>query len=228
MLKLGIFSSGGEGSRFLLEQTILKKPNDISIEWVFMNKSINEDEYSSEFAAMADFYGIQLHTKSWKNFKENYTGKEDARRAYDFGIFDSLEESWSKVDYIFLVGYMRIIKSQYLLKYPLINLHPGLPGGHKGTYKEVIEKLKAESKDGMITTGSMTHHVVKELDGGKPIMYFQFTCAANYDLIRKNTLEREQYLLIETMKYLNTPKDISFNINHELLSDQAWIVSNIF
>lgn len=228
MLKLGWFSSGGEGSRFLLEQVLLKKPSDISIEWVFMNKSINEDENSSKFAEMVDVYGIPLHTKSWKNYKENYLDRVDVRRSFDYCLYDLLEGSWAKVDYIFLVGYMRIIKSQYLLKYPMINLHPGLPGGHKGTYKEVIEKLKAESKDGTITTGSMTHHVTKQLDGGKPIMYFSFTCEANYNTIRKNTLDREQYLLIETMKYLNTPKDLTTEINYKLVSDESWIVSNIF
>jgi folate-dependent phosphoribosylglycinamide formyltransferase PurN len=107
-----------------------------------------------------------------------------------------------------MAGYMRIITKHLLKVGKFVNLHPGLPGGHKGTYKEVIEKLKAESKNGMITTGSMTHFVDEGVDTGKPIMFFKFTCQADYDIIRSKTLAREPYLLLKTMDYLNLPKEI--------------------
>lgn len=214
MLKLGWFSSGGEGSRFLLENVLLKKPSNVSIEWVFMNKDPEEDENTRKYAELCHSAGIHLYYEPWKGMKERW-GTDDIkwlRNLYDDEYIASLLEVIPKVDYIFLVGYMRIITGKKLLKYPMINLHPGLPGGHKGTYKEVIEKLKKESKDGLITTGSMTHYVSKDLDGGRPIMFFRFTCRPEYDIIREKTLEREQYLLIKTMEYLNTPVDVTRDI----------------
>jgi folate-dependent phosphoribosylglycinamide formyltransferase PurN len=207
MLNLGWFSSGGAGSRYILEHVLLLKPNDIHIKWVFMNKDVDEDENAENYTDIVKSAGIPLLTLSWKSFtKYNGHTKEVVREMYDREIAEML--NFSNVDYVFMAGYMRIITKHLLKHKTFVNLHPGLPGGHKGTYHEVIEKLKTEAVNGFITTGSMTHFVDEGVDTGKPIMFFKFTCPPEYNTIRKHTLWGEPHLLLATMNHFNYPIEI--------------------
>lgn len=216
MLKLGWFSSGGEGSRFLLESVLLNKPNDVHIKWVFMNKDVDEDVNAYKYAQLVESAGIRLFTLSWKKHwnKRHYTINDEKkekwyRKDYDWQVSQIILDNWDVLpDYVFMVGYMRIITKELLSRFKFVNLHPGLPDGYKGTYKQVIEKLKKKAKGGPITTGSMTHYVDEGVDTGKPIMFFRFTCHAEYDIIRKQTLTREPYLLLKTIEYLNLPIEV--------------------
>jgi folate-dependent phosphoribosylglycinamide formyltransferase PurN len=229
MLKLGWFSSGGEGSRYLLEQVLMLKPNDVEIKWVFMNKDVDEDENVRKFQLLCRQAGIPNFSYSWKKFKEKkyVTGSLDfKRKLYDSEVAEMLDfyitpdhSRLNEVDYIFMVGYMRIITKSLINQAIFINLHPGLPDGYKGTYHEVIEKLKRDAKGGAITTGSMTHYVDEGVDTGRPIMFFRFTCPAEYDIIRSMTLAREPYLLLETINHLNFPVDKTDDINYHLTSN---------
>lgn len=225
MLKLGWFSSGGEGSRHILEQVMLHKAPQWKIDWVFMNKNRDEDENSIKYARLCDFLEIPLYTFSWKDYRKGLHFSEDSakdyqlkwsRKWYDEQVNDMLWKNncWN-VQYVFMAGYMRIITKELFdtyFKVKFINLHPGLPGGPKGTYKEVIEQLKSKSETGFITTGSMTHYVNEVLDGGQPLLYFKFTCPADYGIIREETLKREPFLLLKTMEYLDTPIEIEFKM----------------
>jgi folate-dependent phosphoribosylglycinamide formyltransferase PurN len=40
-----------------------------------------------------------------------------------------------------LAGYMLIVGAEMCQRYDMINLHPAIPGGPKGTWREVIWKL---------------------------------------------------------------------------------------
>jgi phosphoribosylglycinamide formyltransferase 1 len=70
-----------------------------------------------------------------------------------------------------LAGYMLIVGPQMCSRYNMINLHPALPDGPKGTWQEVIwtlmEKRARES-------GAMMHLVTPELDRGPVITYCGF------------------------------------------------------
>jgi len=57
-------------------------------------------------------------------------------------------------------------------KLPLINLHPALPGGPKGTWQEVMWQLIEE---GAKRTGAMMHVVTPALDEGPPLSYAEVT-----------------------------------------------------
>lgn len=218
MLNLGWFSSGGAGSRRILEDVLMGKPNDIKIKWVFMNKDYDEDENATKYHELCRSAGLPHFNLSWKKFRDTkYIGADldFKREMYDKEVAEMLDFyvtpdhlRLKEIDYIFMAGYMRIITKFLLRQATFVNLHPGLPGGYKGTYHEVIEKLKRDANGGNITTGSMTHFVDEGVDTGKPIMFFKFTCPADYDIIRSQTLAREPYLLLKTMDYLNLPKEI--------------------
>ena len=54
----------------------------------------------------------------------------------------------------------------------MINLHPALPGGPKGTWQEVVWQLLDEKAK---KTGVMMHLITPELDAGPAITYCEFS-----------------------------------------------------
>jgi phosphoribosylglycinamide formyltransferase 1 len=110
-------------------------------------------------------------------------GFEDSRSAADAS--SSLEE-WRNlygqevmktvsvlppVDLVVMAGYMLIIGDPELEGLVMVNIHPALPWGPKGTWQEVIHQLIA---DKAAEQGIMVHLVTKELDRGPVISYCRF------------------------------------------------------
>ena len=76
-----------------------------------------------------------------------------------------------RVDLIVLAGYMLIVGKSLCHNYPMINLHPALPGGPRGTWQEVIWQLiKQKDKE----SGVMMHRVTPQLDAGPTLTYCSF------------------------------------------------------
>ncbi len=181
MLKLGWFSTGrGPGSRNLLKAVMDEKEKnglDVEISFVFCNWDNTEEpnprrEQREMFFDMVKGYGIPLITKSWKTFRPDLWdtdekewrdeyGKELRRLTKDYGI-----------DLGILAGYMLWMDDETCMEYDMLNLHPALPDGPKGTWQEVIWQLIREGAD---RQGAMLHLCTPEWDRGAPLTYCGFS-----------------------------------------------------
>ncbi len=92
------------------------------------------------------------------------------RREYDARLADEAERY--RPDAIFLLGWMRILSSEFLSRFPgrIVNLHPALPGEFPG--KDAIARAYASFKTGgSDRSGVMVHFVPDEnVDSGPVLM----------------------------------------------------------
>ncbi|MDX9783522.1 MAG: phosphoribosylglycinamide formyltransferase [Spirochaetia bacterium] len=87
--------------------------------------------------------------------------RDASRRLYDERLAD-LVQPW-KPDYIFLLGWMRILSNAFVRRFPgrIYNLHPALPGCFPGTGS--IQRAWEASRRGEIDhSGAMVHLVPDE------------------------------------------------------------------
>lgn len=175
MLKLGWFSTGrGFGSRNFLNQIqaeIVGGQLDAKIEFVFSNREFGEEEGSDQFLNLVKSYNLPLLTLSSRRFRQkNGRGPmEKHRSAFHSEVMNQVSKF--SPDICVLAGYMLIISKEMCRKLNTINLHPSLPKGPVGTWKEVIWDLighKAEH------SGVMAHVVTEKLDEGPVLAYCSY------------------------------------------------------
>lgn len=175
MMKLGWFSTGRDKAALDLLETIegcIKKGIiHANIEFVFSNRERGEAKESDLFFDMVERYNRPLICFSSKKFEPSLWKKNriEWRKQYDRRVVQLLESY--KVNFIMLVGYMLVVSSILHDKYRLINLHPAMPGGPKGTWQEVIWELINKRED---EAGAMVHLLTEQLDEGPPITYCSF------------------------------------------------------
>ena len=103
-------------------------------------------------------YGIENHFICHKNKK---------RDVFDFEMSQILEDK--KIDLILLIGFMRILSSEFVDRWfgKIVNVHPSLLPKYAGGMNSDVHKsvLAAGDKE----TGCTIHLVTKEVDGG-PIL----------------------------------------------------------
>lgn len=180
MLRLGWFSTGrGPGSRNLLKEVMDRKADgslDVSMSFVFCNWDNKEEpnprgEQRAMFFDMVEGYGIPLVTESWKTFRPDLWDTDQVAWRDEYG--KRLRERTS--DYPFdlgiLAGYMLWVDDETCEKYDLLNLHPALPDGPKGTWQEVIWQLIRERAD---RQGAMMHICTPDWDRGDALTYCGF------------------------------------------------------
>ena len=190
MLKLGWFSSGrGPGSRNLLRSVMDEKQNNhlnVEIKFIFCNWDNNEDnnpkkEEREKFFAMAEEYGIPLITLSWKTFRPELRTSDEERWRELYG--KEMRNLISEYDFDIgiLAGYMLWVDDDTCDQYNLLNLHPALPDGPKGTWQEVIwELISANAEE----QGAMMHMCTRDWDRGDAISYCGFPIRGKeYDLL---------------------------------------------
>ncbi|MBT3362931.1 MAG: phosphoglycerate transporter [Chloroflexi bacterium] len=176
MYRIGWFSSGrGAGSRALLTtamDNILSGNIKAKIGFVFCNREPGQADETDKFHRLVKSYGIPLIYCSSKQFEPKLR-KADInqwRAAYDKEVIRALDGY--EADLCVLAGYMLVTGPEMCSKYNLLNLHPAVPGGPKGTWKEVIWQLIDE---GASETGIMMHQATPELDEGPPVTCCQFS-----------------------------------------------------
>lgn len=176
-ISLGWFSSGRdleaiqllEKVRFAIKSNFIKA----NIKYVFCNREKGESAQSDTFINTVNKFALNLICFSSKQFKPHL--KKDPRlldqwrREYDEEIVNFIKRQ--EVDLIILAGYMLIVSDVLCRQFKMINLHPALPNGPKGTWQEVIWDIIEERKS---ETGAMMHLVTEKLDEGPPISYFKF------------------------------------------------------
>jgi phosphoribosylglycinamide formyltransferase 1 len=258
MLRIGWFSTArGDSSRNLLikaVESIQSGQLDARIEFVFCSREPGESNKTDIFIDQVSKYRIPLVCLSVKKFAAAYQQgiavKDEIlpswRLEYDRKVMSML--NGYKVDICMLAGYMLIVGKEMCDRYNMINLHPALPTGPKGTWQEVIWQLISEKAE---RSGVMMHLVTPQLDRGPVITYcgYPLTGPAFDDLwaeiklapvekikaeqgennglfkaIRRAGFIRETPLIIQTLKAFSEGK-ITINNEKELLASTGNVIT---
>ncbi|MDR1954357.1 MAG: phosphoribosylglycinamide formyltransferase [Candidatus Methanoplasma sp.] len=193
MLRLGWFSTGrGPGSRNLLKAVMERKKRgliDVDISFVFCNWNNEEDpnpkkEQRQLFFDMVESYGIPLIKLSWKEFRPDLRKTDEKAWRDEYG--KKLRELTGKYEFDLgvLAGYMLWMDDATCKAYDMINLHPALPDGPKGTWEEVIWELIRQRAD---EHGVMIHICTEEWDRGAALTYCRYPIRGRgFDRLWKN------------------------------------------
>lgn len=100
------------------------------------------------------------------------TGVCLARQAYDQDLAQIILDD--KPDLVVCAGWMHILSSSFVdilsrANIAIINLHPALPGQFNGA-GAIHRAYEAFQKDEINHTGIMIHHVISQVDMGRPIV----------------------------------------------------------
>ena len=214
MLKLGWMSTGrGETSLNLLRavcEDIAAGKLDARISFVLSNREPGEAAQTDLLFDYARAQHLPLICESSSRFKQRNPGP-DWRTRFDHLLASRIEEF--EVDLFFMAGYMLIVSDFLCRQYVMLNLHPALPDGPKGTWREVMAEL---AEMDAARTGAMVHVVTPELDRGPTASYFSFSLEpepfaslrrsgdtnALADEIRKHEVRREFPLILATLRAL--------------------------
>ena len=214
MLNLGWMSTGrGEASLNLLRvvcEDIEAGTLDARISFVLSNREPGEAAQTDRFFDFARSHDLPLICESSSRFRQHAPGP-DWRTSFDHLLLSRIGQF--DVDLVFMAGYMLIVSDFLCTQSLLLNLHPALPGGPTGTWREVMAELV---RTGASRTGAMVHVVTPELDRGPTASYFSFAIDgepfaslrragdsdALADAIRKHELRREFPLILTTLRAL--------------------------
>jgi folate-dependent phosphoribosylglycinamide formyltransferase PurN len=175
LLRLGWFSTGrGEGSRGLLQAVLDAIDSSwlrARIEFVFCNREKGQAEGSDRFLALVESRAIPLVAFSSQRFRKERGGRPwaELREEYDRAAIELLKPFHP--DVVVNAGYM-LIAPLLCRAYRMVNLHPALPGGPKGTWQQVIWELIASEA---AESGAMVHVVTEAVDEGPVISFCRFS-----------------------------------------------------
>ena len=150
----------------------------------------------------ADAYGLTRASQA--DIEAVYIPKiaTESRREYDARLADCIATKLP--DYIVLAGWMRILTSAFLDRFPnrVINLHPALPDTFPGTH--AIERAFEAYQCGEIDhTGVMVHFVPDEGVDDGPVLATQVVPIRptdTLDSLEAHVHEVEHKLLVEALK----------------------------
>ena len=193
--RIGWFSTGRDPAARNLLQTVHEDlvGNNVParIEWIFCHRETGDapvdDEYRERelFFDMAAGFDIPVATLSHVKFmpdlrrqglRESASAAQPSqdlvnwRNLYGAEVVKTVG-MLPPVDIIVMAGYMLIIGDPELDAFDMVNIHPALPWGPRGTWQEVIHQLIEEEAQ---EQGIMVHLVTKTLDRGPVISYCRF------------------------------------------------------
>jgi phosphoribosylglycinamide formyltransferase 1 len=194
-LRIGWFSTGRDAAARNLLQSVhdelVSNKLPATIEWIFCHRETGDAPANEEYRQREMFFdlaaslNITVATLSHIKFKpelrkrgiqesaspaEASPALNEWRNLYGLEVMKTVR-ILPQVDMAVMAGYMLIIGDPELEGPPLLNIHPALPGGPRGTWQEVIHQLIAQNAD---AHGIMIHLVTKELDRGAVISYCRF------------------------------------------------------
>ena len=178
--KIGLFTSAWDKVAWDLVKRVYDDvesgliPN-AEISFVFVSREIEETDYGDLMINNIRKLELPLITFSSARFKPELRNKNKTAWQLEHGQevqnYLKAQRLISPTDLDVLLGYMWTIGKEMCQKRIIINLHPALPTGPKGTYREVIWQL---IKDRANETGVMIHLVTEELDTGSAIAFCRF------------------------------------------------------
>lgn len=121
-----------------------------------------------------------------KKEQETQAGVKTAREHYDADLAQIILTHIPCPDLVVCAGWMHILSDPFInalktASVPIINLHPALPGQFNGA--NAIARAHEAFQRGEVTgTGVMIHHVVSEVDMGRPIVTEQVEIRSGEDL----------------------------------------------
>ena len=147
------------------------------LSFVFCNREKGEFPSTDGYLDYVKSCGVPVVSFSSKRFRpeERKKALQDSARMKTWRIeYDRAgpEPAARKYgpDLIVLAGYMLILGEEMCQDWRMINLHPALPWGPKGSWEEVVWELM---RTGQRETGGMMHCVTKDLDRGPPLSYYK-------------------------------------------------------
>ncbi|MDQ7783143.1 MAG: formyltransferase family protein [Desulfomonilaceae bacterium] len=192
---IGWFSTGRDPAARNLLQTVHEDlvTNKIpaGIQWIFCHRETGDgppdEEYKQRemFFELAASLDIPVATLSHVKFlpelrkrglaespsaAEASPALEEWRNLYGAEVV-RMVELLPPVDIVVMAGYMIVIGDPELHALDIVNIHPALPWGPRGTWQEVIHQLISEEAE---EQGIMIHLVTKTLDRGPVISYCRF------------------------------------------------------
>lgn len=183
MFKIGVLASTkGTDLQAIIDEMKAGKMPGIELAVVLSNK---KEAYALQRAKEQGFKAIFVDTK-------NPDDTPRTREQFDQKLVELLKEN--KVDLIVLVGYMRILSTEFVRQFPkkIINVHPALIPkfcGEKFFGSNVHEAvLAAKEKE----TGMTIHYVEEGVDTGEIIL--QKTCPVMPNETPETLKERVQAL----------------------------------
>jgi phosphoribosylglycinamide formyltransferase 1 len=193
-LHIGWLTTGRDPAARNLLQTVYDdlKNNNIpaSIDWIFCHRETGDGQFNEEYKQremlfdLAAKLSIPVACHSHVKFRpelrkrgiaespsaaEPSPALEEWRNLYGAEVMKTIA-MLPNVDIVIMAGYMLIIGDPEL-EMNLVNIHPALPWGPRGTWQEVIHQLIDENAD---EQGIMVHLVTKTLDRGPVISYCRF------------------------------------------------------
>lgn len=181
-LRLGWFTTArGPGSRGMFEAVIEAHASgqlpSVEFAFVFCNRDRGEDPVTDALLDRVETLSIPLVTRSSVGYRKRVGGPRSRsgeplpawRSEYDREVEAALQDR--PFDLGVLAGYMLIFEREFSLRHPLLNLHPALPGGPAGTWREVIRHL---IRGRATESGIMLHLAVPEVDAGPVVAFCRY------------------------------------------------------
>ncbi len=181
----------------------------VQISVLFCNRETGEADGSDNFIAFAKQNKIQVMTLSSAKFKQQNPGltPEQRRQDYDRAVLKKLADC--QLDLVVMAGYM-LIAPLICAKYRTINIHPALPNGPKGIWRNVIKEL-IQDRSGQ--SGVTVHYATNDVDRGEPVLVKKYPIpAATYNTdqetafqtIRALQLKHEKTILVDALNKLTS------------------------
>ena len=216
-LRVGWYTTGrGAGSRGMFEavrDAIGAGTLDAQIAFVFCNREPEEDEATDAFFEVVRAAGIPLITLSSVCFRKEHGGRRSRpgaplpewREEYDAEIARLIEPHAAEIGV--LAGYMLIFTAPFVRTHRLLNLHPALPGGPTGTWREVICEL---IRAGATESGMMAHVAIPEVDMGPVAAFCRYPIAAARPAAGVSDAEIEDSPLFASIRSAGLRREAAF------------------
>lgn len=177
MFSFGWFSSGrGQGSIDLLTTAHRKMSEgfiDGQIAYVFCDREPGETPAADRFHGVVQSLGLPLLTLSSLPLRQKIRDKaldvESARLDFDNRVLTLIAAYDPTV--VVLAGYMLVLSPRLCERLLCLNLHPAVPGGPQGTWRQVMWRLMETRTQ---EAGAMLHLVTPVLDKGPAVTYCHF------------------------------------------------------
>ncbi|MCX7792908.1 MAG: formyltransferase family protein [Thermodesulfovibrionales bacterium] len=174
-MQIGWFSTGRDEEARRLLQVVLRERERglrIDIAFLFCNRERGESPITDRFLDYAESQGLKTITFSSKKFLPDMRlrDRELWREEYHNEVWKLIRDY--RVEFSFLAGYMLIAGKSLTEKHRMLNLHPAIPGGPKGSWQEVVWEL---IRTRAYYAGAQIHLVTPELDEGPAVTYCRFS-----------------------------------------------------